>query len=666
MKKKLLSVAIILFAVALAIAPAEARVTKIYNITKQLLADGVNERISGRAFGEIDPADPRHVIIQDIDLAPKNAYGMVEYDASFSMVKPIDMTKASGVLWYDLVNRGSGSATTNPYGHVSLVSGWQGDVAQTSSNQTVTVPVAKNPDGSSVIGVALARIADMGTGTNTQTLGILGRAIPYDAVLDKTKARLIKKEWETRSGVNGPTWEIPSSDWAFADCRTTSFPGNPDKRRLCLKDGFDPKYLYEMVYQVQDPKVLGVGLAAMRDVVSFFRYEEEDDYGTPNPIASEITHAIAQGVSQSGNGLKTFILLGFNEDEKSRIVFDGANPHIAGRLTAINLRFGVPSGSGTLYEPGGEGVLWWHKFPDHVRDRHPAGLLDRCHNSGTCPKIFETFGAAEFNARLMSIALTGTSGKLDVPLPKNVRRYYFPGTTHGGGGGGFNHTPVPASGCVLASNPNPESDTMNALRVALVEWAVNGVEPPPSAYPMLRDRTMVRANKEAMGFPNIPPLYPSPTGQAIGLMDYDFGPYLNYNDFSGVITKQPPDIRQIIPPFMPKVDADGNEGVGVASVLHQAPLGTYTGWNPTAPGSFFVGQPCGGGLTGGYIPFARTKAERLASGDPRLSLEERYGSHAGYVEAVKAAADDSVAKRFLLPADRDKLIQQAQDSNVLK
>jgi Alpha/beta hydrolase domain len=650
---------------------AEARVTRIViDNVESPTAGGVTfgdigqyERISGRAFGELDPYDPRNAIIQDIELAPRTASGMAEYVASFSLVKPINMAKASGVLWYDWVNRGSGSAQPNVYGHVGMVSGWQGDLTQTATNQTVQVPVAVNPDGSPITGVVLARIADMPPGTNTQTLQVLGRAIPYDAVLDKTRARLIKKVSETRTGVNGPTFEVPSSDWDFADCRTVPFPGVPDPRRLCLKDGFDPQFLYEMVYQAQGPTVLGLGLAAARDVVSFFRYEHTDSVGTANPIAGAITHAITQGVSQSGNALKTFIHLGFNEDEWSWIVFDGANPHIAGRLTPVNIRFGVPSGSGTLYEPGGEGVLWWHKFPDHVRNRKTAGLLDRCQASGTCPKIFETFGSTEFNARLMSIALTGTSGKVDIPLPRNVRRYYFPGTTHGGGSGGFNHAPALAAGCALASNPNPESDTMNALQVALVEWVVNGIKPPASVYPLLRKKTLVRANKEAMGFPTIPGV-PSPTGQAIGLMDYDFGPELNYNDFSGVITEQPPDIRQIIPPFMPKVGADGNELIGVASVLHQAPLGTYTGWNPTATG-WFVGQPCGGGLIGGYIPFATTKAERRASGDPRLSLEERYGTQEGYVCVVRTAATKAVSRRFLLQADADRLIGQAEVSNIL-
>jgi hypothetical protein len=240
-----------------------------------------------------------------------------------------------------------------------------------------------------------------------------------------------------------------------------------------------------------------------------------------------------------------------------------------------------------------------------------------------------------------------------------VRRYYFPGTTHGGGGGGFRHSPVPLAACVLANNPNPETETMDALLVALQQWVVNNVSPPPSVYPTLAGKTLARANAQAIGFPSIPGV-PSLNGQAIGLMEYDFGPGFNYNDFSGVITKQPPDILQIIPPFLPRVNADGNEIAGVASVLHQAPLGTYTGWNPAARG-FFTGQPCGGGLTAGYIPFAATTAERLATGDPRLSLEERYGTQRGYLCVVEKAAAREVQRRFLLPQDAKALITQAQN-----
>ncbi|MCO4319173.1 alpha/beta hydrolase domain-containing protein [Phyllobacterium sp. 21LDTY02-6] len=659
--------------IAATISQANAEVKRIAIESKVVVANGSDanneignyEIITGRAYGTLDPTDPLNAIVTDIALAPRNADGLVEYDTKFTLAKPVDMDKASGVLWYDIVNRGTGAAAPNAYGHVQLLSGWQGDIPQKSDNYAASVPVAINSDGTPVTGKVLARIVDAKPGTNTMPLAILGRAIPYDAAsLDTKQARLIKKSSEKRSGEVGPVKEVSPTDWAFADCKDIPFPGKPDPRKICLKDGFDPHFLYEVVYNAKDPLVLGIGLAGIRDVASFFRYESRDRSGNENPVGGQIKHAIIKGVSQSGNTLKTFLLLGFNEDEKHRIVFDGASPHIAGRLTTINVRFGLPSGSGTLYEPGGEGVLWWSPYEDKVRGRAKASLLDRCIRSKTCPKIMETFGAAEFNARLFTIALVGTDRKADLPLPDNVRRYYFPGTTHGGADTtSFEVAGRPSRSCVLAENPNAETEQMNALAVALVDWVVHGVEPPPSSYPTLAHGDLAENTSEAMGFPGIPGVL-EPTGLAIGLMDYDFGKDLNYNDFSGALSKQPPDIKQTIPPFMPRVNADGNETSGIPSVLHAAPLGTYTGWNATA-GGFFKGQPCGGGLTGGYVPFAATKEQREQAGDPRPSLEERYGTKEGYLCEVKAAVKREIERRFLLRQDADKLIRRVEGANIL-
>ena len=645
-------------------------------VTKFTITETESPAFDGRVFGsagqyeilrgiveaELDPSDPKNAIITDLDLAPREPNGKVKYATTVVIAKPIDMASSSGVLVHLNSNRGGTGFTIPdgpPSGDVEVLVGWQAELPETATHRVTLAPIARNPDGSDVTGVLLARMADMDPGTTTMTLQVLGRAIPYDAVMGQAGARLIRKASETRTGVNGPTSEVSASDWAFADCRTAPFPGTPDPRRLCVRGGFDPTYLYEMSYQVRNPYVLGVGLAALRDVNSFLRYEAADASGTPNPVAGGITHAIIQGVSQSGNILKTWLNLGFNQDLQGRIVFEGANPHIAGRQTSINVRFGLPSGSGTLYEPGSEGVLWWARYQDDVRqDREAQGLLDRCTASNTCPKIFETFGATEFTGRLMSVASVGTDARADLPLPSNVRRYYFPGTTHGGGDGGFSATPESPGACMLAPNPNPESEQVAALRVALTEWVVSEREPPPSEYPTLAAGTLVAGNAQAMGFPAIPGV-PSLDGLAIPLIDYDFGDEMRYNDFSGVITKQPPAIGAIVPPLLPVVDADGNETSGVPSVLHQVPLGTYTGWNPSGRG-WFEGQACGGGLQGGFIPFTKTRREAVAAGDPRPSLEERYGTQEGYVCAVTKAAEREVQRRFLLRSDADELISQAR------
>ncbi|HWC98190.1 MAG TPA: alpha/beta hydrolase domain-containing protein [Candidatus Sulfopaludibacter sp.] len=624
-------------------------------------AAGQFETLSGRFYGELDPKDPHNAIIQDLQLAPRNSRGMVEYSATFALSRPIDGSKASGVLFYTVPNRGNGEPNGSAEGHISLVSGWQGDVMAAANKQTITVPVASRADGSPLTGPVIERLIDIPANTSTmdlRTTAYVGLAYQRPVTLDTSKASLTR-----RASSGAVPVRMASADWAFADCTSKPFPGTPDPARLCVKGGFDTASEYVVVYTAKDPLVLGIGYAATRDLNSFLRYAEKDDTGTANPVAGRVKWALSRGSSQSGNFIRSYLHLGFNQDEAGRIVWDGVNPHIAARQLALNFRFAVGGGAAGVNEPGSEGVLWWSDYPDTARQRPTAGLLDRCRATGTCPKIVETFGALEFWYLRESPNLVGTDAKRDIPLPANVRRYFFPGTSHGGGGGGFTTaTPAPPRGCVLPANPNPESDTMRALIVALVNWVTKGVEPPASRYPRLQEGQLAAATKAAIGFPHIPGA-PSPDGLVNPVFDYDFGPDFRYNDVSGVISKQPPAIRQVLPTLVPKVDADGSDIGGVPSVLRQAPLGSYLGWNVTA-GGFDKGRICA--LSGGYIPFAKTKAERQAAGDPRLSLEERYGSHQAYVDAVKNAAEKAVAERFLLRDDADRLIRQAAASNVLQ
>jgi len=542
------------------------------------------------------------------------------------------------------------------------VSGWQGDVMATPNNQTIQVPVARRSNGTPVTGPVLARFWDLPPGTRTTAIriGSLGTAF-YPAASDDSAARLTYHTAETVTGGKAGAGAVARSAWAFADCRTTPFPGTPDPSRLCLKDGFDPGRVYELVYTAKDPLVLGVGLAATRDIVAFFRNARADSLGVLNPVARSITHAVALGTSQSGNLIKTFVHLGFNEDLTGRIVWDGVFPYIAARQTPVNFRFAAPGGAGTLFEPGSEPVLWWGRYTDTTRGRRTASLLDRCAATRTCPKVIEAFGSTEFWNLRMSPGLVGTDAEADIPLPANVRRYYMPGTTHGGGAGGFERVQKPNNRCVLQQNPNPMADTMRALTVALVDWVVKDIPPPPSRYPTMAERMLVAATRAATGFPSIPGVgFPDHLVNAV--LEYDFGSAFNYDDMSGVIERQPPAIKRVLPTLVPRVNLDGNEIAGVASVLHQAPLGTYLGWNLQAAG-FFKGQLCG--FAGGYVPFAATGAERLAAGDPRLSLEERYGSQEGYMCVVTRAADGLVRDRLLLRQDADRIVKSAASTRVL-
>ena len=631
---------------------AEARLTRF--AIEQRFTTPYGETLSGHFFGELDPKNPHNAIITDIGIAPRNARGNVEYSATFAISKP---SKTSGVLFYSVPNRGNGAPADSKAGHITVVSGWQGDLVPRAGLQTIAVPIARNADGSSITGPVMERFIDMPPNTGTLALGTAAYvALTYQrpVTLDTRQASLTKRASDRDAGT-----PVPSGDWAFADCSSVPFPGTPDASKICARTGFDPAFAYDLVFTAKDPLVLGIGYAATRDLNSFLRYADQDDTGAANPVAGQVKWALGRGDSQSGNFIRSFIHLGFNQDEAGRIVWDGANPHIAARQLALNFRFAVPGGAAGPFEPGSEGVLWWSDYPDAARHRATAGLLDRCTVSKTCPKIMETFGGLEFWYLRESPNLVGTDARADIPLPANVRRYFLPGTTHGGGRGGFAVNTPTAAGCVLATNPNPEADTMRALTAAFVDWVTKGTEPPASRYPLLSRGELVDATKAAIGFPDIPGA-PAPAVNPV--FDYDFGAGFNYNDLSGAITREPPAIRQTIRTLVPKANTDGSDVGGVPSVLRQAPLGSYLGWNVTARG-FNKGKACG--LAGGYIPFAGKKAERLASGDPRLSLAERYGTHERYVAAVKRAVEQAVKERFLLPEDGARLIGEAETSAVL-
>jgi hypothetical protein len=678
---------------------AHARITRIVvdeTVLEPAPASGTRpsiayEQIAGRAFGELDPSTPGNAIIQDIELA-KDADGKVRYVASFVLYKPVDASKISGLMWHDVPNRGRVFAFApqeRAFGDVMLASGWQGDnagattwraKASAAGMQFLQLPVARGPNGTAITGEVFGRIVNR-SGPNSQPLLVQTNPVPYKPVsLDTTKARLVSRGAENQRGEVTDEQVIASSDWAWARCdANTPFPGVPDATQICLKQGFDAKRLYQVVFAAADPYVLGIGFAAWRDVGAFFKHAAADDHGTPNPLARRITHSITRGISQSGNYLRGWLHLGFNEAEGGGRVHDGMWPIIAGRRIALNFRWAQPDGVLELYQAGSEGPQWWLPHADAVRGLPSAGILDRCTRSKTCPKVIEHFGSAEVWALKLTPEWVGTDGKADLPLSDDVRRYYIASSTHGGGAGGFDTSlpgvALPRQGpscpgnnfgtAVLPANPVPHAQTVNALRVHFRDWVMKGTPPPPSRYPTLADGTLARADKASIAFPTLPGLRASvPEPDFImPVHDHDWGPQFKAIDGSGIASLAPPRIKQVLPMWAPKVDADGNERGGVPVVLLDAPLGTYLGWNITASG-FHKDQICN--YVGGMIPFARSAAERRANGDPRLSLEERYGSHDGYVDKVRAAAARAVEQKFLLPEDAQALIDAARASAVLR
>jgi len=692
---------IAIFAGVAAAGSVEARVTRIViDATAAVTNQPAYEQVTGRAFGEIDPANPHNALITDITnpLARDPSTGKITYVASFVLRKPKDMATASGVIWHDVPNRGGdvGFPTDSfAANDVQLLSAWQGDNAGGTSvpaNVTCTTPncapfpnhhYVKVPVLTNVTGRLIGRIVNR-KGQVSAPLNVMGNPIPYfPADLTHAGDVLRVHSSETVNGVvtldsaNGGV--VPASDWKYcAGGGTFDAPGTVSTLpvNVCLKSGFDETKLYQLEYTVINPYVLGVGTAAFRDVQSFFRYSMADDFGTPNPLGNRITTAIVRGVSQSGNFVRHLIFLGMNEDETGRIVHEGAWPLIAGRRVANNSRWGQPDGVLELYQMGSEGPQWWHVWTDQVRDLKPGGILRRCDLSNTCPKIIETFGGSEVFALKMTTSWVGTDPKTDIPLPDNVRRYYLPSSTHGGGNGATTQAPADVTttplNCpgnnwgrgTLRANPVPSTGLVNRMRLALRDWVTKGIEPPESVWPHMRgpknSRDLVEPTKAAMGFPSGVPGIPdsifAPENFVFPVFDYDWGPLFDEFNATGVPTNEPPPIKSVIQMMVPRVDADGNEIGGVPTVQRDAPLATYLGWNITAgpndkgfntasPQPFHAGQVCN--YVGGMVPFAIHKADRLAAGDPRLSLEERYGNHDGYVAAVRKAADNAACKGYL-------------------
>jgi len=598
---------------------------------------------------------------------------------------------------------------------------------KTLASFVVQIPVAttdgKAPNGNNTIAGQVYSHVCTGTNgcglavgsapTSTAQLVIQGPAFsPYHpASMDTKQSQFWTVSSQTFTGVTGKKTPIASDQWAWAYC-PNGWPGTPNPNWICLKGAtFNPSLEYEMVYTAGNPLVLGVGFAAFRDLASFLRYDSIAPGGGSNPIAGSISKTLSIGGSQSAAFLHGFIFWGFNDaghsggfsgdnhdnwgrddddkgrddrddkghHKKGRVVFDGAWPQIDGRMMVMNIRWGQPNNLMYLYMGGDEAPIWWADYPNLARHLPPDGMFHRCAQNDTCPAILETLGSAELYSEKMSASLCGFTCVSDIPLPRHVYRYYSPGATHGGGTVNFNWTApyaiaIPA-GQSLPNDPIPLAFTNNALQYAFIQLLMNDAKMPRSAYPKLSRGELVLNTKKAVGFPDVPGL-PFGGDQAWPPFVYNFGPKENYGQESGVPTIQPPVIERVLPVYVAKVNADGNEDVdGVPTVLGEAPLGTYVGWNlattgwygPNAsngPGS--VGQVfAGAGNSGGFWPFWDTKARRQSAGDPRLSLEERYGTHAGYVCVVTAAANKAIQQGYLFVSDAQTLIAQAGASNVL-
>jgi len=682
MKKGLI---LLTLATSLAPSPSDARVVRFVVEQTRPLAEGTTfgsagayERLDGTAYFEVDPRDPLNAVIVNIDKAPRNARGMVEFSSPFVMLKPVDLAKGNHKIFYAINNRGNqqaisyfnfGRGGNNPLttadvgdgflmrlGYTIVDGGWEGDLVPGNGRLVPKFPVATNADGSPIVAKVRIEYSDRTVPDNgTFTLPLEGAANfkAYPAADTNTAHATLT----VRDSVNGAKMPVSSDRWAFGKCPAGKDSLAPNDTDVCLFDGFRADRLYELIYQAKNPIVMGLAYAVTRDIGSFLRYAAKDDAGNANPL-SGITRVYSFGGSQSGEYQREFLYLGFNEDEAHRKVQDALWVHKSGthRLFA-NVVFADPNTFaeeddrhdflGTSYPPFTYAVTT--DPVSKIRD----GLSKRAR---TDPLVFQTDTESEFWEMKDSLNVVDGTGHA-VPVPNNVRLYLLSSLQHGG-----NNPPREFPGtdamCENPTNPVYHGPTLRALLVALDAWADKGVTPPNSNYPTLQSGTLVTVGEARGAFPKIPGVNFPKMVNGVELLD--FGPA--FKPEGGSLTLLPPKIGPRYTIYVPKPDEDGLDIAGIRPLEIRVPTGTHTGWNMRKAG-YRAPNMCP--LTGSFIPFAATKEQRAALGDPRRSLQERYGSHEGYVKAVSEAAKALVAERFLLEEDAARFIKQAQSSDVL-
>jgi Alpha/beta hydrolase domain len=657
---------------------------------------GTYEKLIGKIYGEVDPKNRLNKVIVNLEKAPRNKRGRVEYWSDFCILKPVDMARGNGTIFYDAPNRGgkrivaflndapqnnnprtiedAGNGFLMRQGYTIVWCGWQGDLMPQKDWLVMGVPTATN-EGEAIFRRVRTEIVVEEKGIQSQPLSGDERVKSYPAAsVNKSLAALTVRK-------NGYDRRIPiaESEWEFAAYEKDGQTGKKTLRRsphdLYLRSGFKPGHIYEFIYPAKNPVVLGLGFAVVRDLVSFLRYETKDAKGKPNPLTTDnnpplylpsrrvnnksggnkstgVSHAYGWGRSQSGRFLRDFVYHGFNEDESRRKVFDAIAPHVAGggRLF-LNYEFARPVTSSQQHTNQLEPELFPHAY-NILKDAQTGrrdGILKR---PKTDPYVFHTQTSTEYWQKRGCLAHTDGKG-CDVTPPDNVRIYVIASAQHNSP---FGSEPV-KDHTQQSVNPLPAGDVLRALVVALDLWVTQKLPPPPSQYPRVANRTLVRTDSNGTCFPKIPAVHFS--GLHNRQLFLDYGRHV----LRGRIDLHPP--REIgkggYTILVPKVDADGNDLAGIRLPAIQVPTGTYTGWN-LQPKSLALDELSG--LLGSYIPFAKTKADRRKTGDPRLSIEERYKDHSDYLQQVSRAARRLMDERFLLPEDGERIINEAKKQRL--
>ena len=667
-----------LFVVAAAVglislcATAHAEVIRFEITDRQPFAEGkafgevgAYQRISGRVDFAVDPADPANRRIVDLPLAPRDELGRVTFSSDLFILAPRDLSKGNGAVFYDVNNRGNklanrffndGPGGNDPsdagngfllrQGYTVVWSGWDGELLAGDNRLRLHAPIATDA-GRPLTGLVRYEIStDKDTQQSPINRGNHGAYRPTVRGLETATLT-----WRLRAA--DPRVPIPREQFQIqVQAPDPKDASTLPEVELKLAAGFRQGYLYELIYEAQDPLVHGVCFAAVRDLITALKHGE----GEGNPLTTsdgELQLAYGFGVSQSGRFLREYLDDGFNTDEQGRQVFDGLMPHVAGGgLGSFNHRFAQPTAFSTQHNlsdwPTDRFPFAYETQTDPVTQR-TDGIMCRAVESKTAPNVMHTQSSAEYWSRAGSLVHTDPLGVRDANPPDNVRIYAFGGTQHGPA----SFPPGRGDGQTLA-NPGDYRPLLRSLLTALDAWCRDGIAPPPSRHPRIDEGTLVAWGQASTGFPAIPGVrYPEVINQPAWL---DFGPrWLT----EGIIDHQPPPPTDAYRVLAAKCDADGNPRDCLSPPEVAVPLATFTGWSLRHRDAGAENELVG--LNGSYIPFPVSAEERRASGDPRRSIIERYGDLEGYLTKLEAQCQRMVRERTLLAEDAVRIVPRQRE-----
>jgi hypothetical protein len=674
------------------IGPSNARVTQLEIIETIPIANGKNfgdigayEKISGIAYFEIAPDHKRNKTIADINRAPVNANGNVEFSAEFEILRPVNSKKASGLLFIEtpaqgqklslgllhdidsqedlnLINKNTnlGNGFLFNRGHTVAWIAWQDKISNTDHRLVVDFPLIlenENPIQGFILTEFNGRSFEE---KNPYTLPLSGRQYvqSYPTVStdkDVAKASLFVMQSGSTNASSpdvGKGEKVPDDQWDFAYC-PEGWPGQPSLEYICVKNSFLKNRNYHLIYQAKGASVMGLGLATTRDFISHLKHAGGDTLGGQNPT-TKINHVICQGIGQGARYLRDFLYQGFNVDVNGKKVCDGMNIHGAGvEKTYLNYRFSQPYRISTQHS---ERFIPDVNFPRQYSVRvnpflkFPDGILKK---PAFDPKIFHTDTSTDFWQSRASLVSASEGATMDFSESSRVRRFLISSSESYNRFNGIAHNGYGGRQCFYDTNNLHIGSLMRALINNLELWVVNGEEPLDSIYPKISEETLVELT--SLRLPSI--IEQNFRGALNGSGDMEFGPRVKFN--RGMVDLLIPEVIARHKVLVPAVDQLGHDIAGIRHPHIEVPMGTYLGWNIRTT------EFGGGGLCdehGSFIPLSMSDEDADLENDSRPSLLSLYPDYMSYVNKLRDATDSLVSKNLLLQEDADLLLQRVEES----